>query len=299
MKATHKRLLEQVAQMAAEGEFGESIKSAQREYDQLPAGMAILLKTVLDFCAETSHHESEIAQIRSLAYQLLIVAYREAKRKDTAIALSFAHSFIEDYPGVPESSLLPQWCSLAQASLAFREMAHSENRLLVWQQSCKQFQAYNEFLNGLFGYLIVLLRTSLGRSVNIQVFDATYANKIRQFSSLTGGEDGPFYLFCRLARPRIRNAIAHETIWLDSDVGKVRFIEGRNPKIESEMELVEFMALSSIGSHLAHAYLAAIGVIAIMEEGTDFAKDLIPPQLVRVFTHVQDSAWHNNCVKGD
>lgn len=299
MKATHKRLLEQVAQMAAEGEFGESIKSAQREYDQLPAGMAILLKTVLDFCAETSHHESEIAQIRSLACQLLIVAYREAKRKDTTIALSFAHSFIEDYPGVPESSLLPQWCSLAQASLAFREMAHSENRLLVWQQSCKQFQAYNEFLNGLFSYLIVLWRTSLGRSVNIQVFDATYANKINQFSSLTGGEDGPFYLFCRLARPRIRNAIAHETIWLDSDAAKVRFTEGRNPKIESEMQLVEFMALASIGSHLAHAYLAAIGVIAIMEEGTDFAKDLMPPQLVRVFTHVQDSARHNNCMKRD
>jgi len=151
MKATHKRLLEQVAQMAVEGKFGESIKSAQREYDQLPAGMAVLLKTVLDFCAEKPHHNSEVAQIRSLACQLLIVAYREAKRKDAAIALSFAHSFIEDYAGVPESSLLPQWCSLAQASLAFREMAHSENRLLVWQQSCKQFQAYNEFLNGLFG----------------------------------------------------------------------------------------------------------------------------------------------------
>jgi len=123
--------------------------------------------------------------------------------------------------------------------------------------------------------------------VNIQVFNATYANKISQFSSLTGGEDGPFYLFCRFARPRIRNAIAHETIWLDSDAAKVRFVEGRNPKFESEMELVEFTALASTGSHLAHAYLAAISVITIMEEGTDFAKNLMPPELVRVFTHVR------------
>jgi len=290
VKDTHKRLLEQVAQMAAEGKFGDSIAAAQREYDQLPAGMAILIKAVLDFCAETARHAPEIAQIRSLACQLLIVAYREAKRKNPSGALAFVHSFIQDYPGVPESSLLPRWCSLAQASLAFREVAHSQNRLLVWQQTCKQFQAYNEFLNGLFAYLIILWRTSLGKNVDTRVFDANYANKLDQFNSLTGGENGPFYLFVRLARPRIRNAIAHETIWLDSDAMKVRFTEGRSHKVESEMDLVEFTALASTGSHLAHAYLAAIGVIAVMEDGTDLAKLLIPPQLVRVLTHTAGDA---------
>ncbi len=223
--------------------------------------------------------------MRSLTCQLLIVAYREAKRKDADIALSFVESFIGDYPGVPESSLLSRWCSLAQASLAFREVADSQNPLLVWQQVCKQFQAYNEFLNGLLAYMIILLRTSAGKAVRTAVFDAPYGNKVDQFNSLTGGEDGPFYLLCRLARPRIRNAIAHETIWLDSDAAKVRYTEGRAPRSEYEMDLVEFMGLALAGSHLPHAYLAALGVIAVMEAGNDRARSLLPLQLVRAYTH--------------
>ena len=290
MKDTHKNLLEQFSQMAAEGKFGDSITASQREYDQLPMGMAIMLKAIEDFCAETANHSPEIAETRSLMCQLLIVAYREARRKDPNGALPFVHSFIEDYPGVPESSLLPRWCSLGQASLAFREVAHSQNRLLVWQQMCKQFQAYNEFLNGLLSYLIILWRISLGKHIDTRVFHATYGNKVDQFTSLTGGEDGPFYLFIRMARPRIRNAIAHETIWLDSDAIKVRFTEGRNHRTESEMDLIEFTALASTGSHLAHAYLAAIAVIVTMEGGTELAQSLIPPHLVAVFTHTGPNA---------
>lgn len=271
--------------MAAEGQFGDSIIASRPEYDQLPMGVAIMLKVIEDFCAESAKHDSEIAEIRSLMCQLLIVAYREARRKDPDGALPFVHSFIEDYPGAPESSLLPRWCSLGNACLALREMAHSQNKLLIWQQTCKQFQAYNEFLNGLLPYLIILWRISLGKQIHTRVFDANYANKLDQFKSLTDGEDGPFYLFIRIARPRIRNAIAHETIWLDSDATKVRFTEGRNHKTESEMDLIEFAVLASTGSHLAHSYLAAIAVIVTMEAGTELAHSLVPPHLVRVFRH--------------
>ncbi len=289
MKETHKRLLEQLAEMATEGKFGESVKAAQNEYARLPPGIAVLIRAVLDFCKETSKNHEKIAQIRSLFCQLLIGAYREAKRKNQDVALSLLHSFIGDYQGVPESSLLPRWCSLAQASLAFREVAQSNNRLLIWQQSCKLFQAYNEFPNGLLSYLIILWRTSTGKIINTSVFDAPYGNKIDQFNRLTGGEDGPFYLLCRFARPKIRNAIAHETIWLDSDVAKVRYTEGHAPRAEYEIDLVEFMSLASTGSHLAPAYLAAIGVIAVMEAGNEFAESFLPSQLIRVYTHKVDA----------
>lgn len=284
MKDSRKRLLEQLAQMAAEGKFGDQIKESENEYARLPKGIAVMLKVTADFCEETSKHATEIAQFRSLVCQLLIVAYREARRKDPGGASPFLHSLIEDYPGVPESALLPRWGTLAQASLALRELADSQNRLMVWQQASTQFQAYNEFLNGLLSYLIVLWRISLGKPVDTRVFDSSYANKIRQLELLTDGEDGPFYVFVRIARPRIRNAIAHGTIWLDSDAAKVRFTDNR-AKIESEMDLTEFMALAGIGSHLAHSYLAAIAVIATMEFGTEFAQSLIPPQFVRLFNH--------------
>ena len=65
------------------------------------------------------------SQIRNLSCQLLIVAYREAKKRDPEIAQSLVNSFTTDYPNVPESTLLPRWCSLAQASLAMREVAQS------------------------------------------------------------------------------------------------------------------------------------------------------------------------------
>jgi hypothetical protein len=283
MKESHARLLKQFADMAADGQFGDSIKKEQEVYDQLPQGIAILLKFVFDFWEEIFKKNDELSQIRNLSCQLLIVAYREAKKRDPEIAQSLVNSFTTDYPGVPESTLLPRWCSLAQASLAMREMAQSRNRLMVWQQTCKQFQAYNEFLNGLLAYLIILWRTKEGRPVKTSVFDTTYANKLDQFSSLTGGEEGAFYLFCRLARPKIRNAIAHETIWLDADENKVRYEEGRHPRTERKMDLIEFMGLAAAGSHLAQSYLAAIAVIAVMEEEYELGKKVLPPQLVKVF----------------
>ena len=286
MKNTHQRLIQQFSQLASEGMFSQFIKASQQQYDKLKplGGVAVLVQVAHEFHEVTEHHDQEIGEIRSLICQLLIVAYREAKRKDPSIALAFVHSFIQDYPSIPESSLLPRWVSLTQSSLAIREISHSQNRLLAWQIYKQQFQAYNEFLNGLLSYLIILWRTSLSKRVNLNVFNANYANKVDDFNTLTGGEDGAFYIFSRLARPRIRNAIAHESIWLDSETGKVCFTEGRgNNNVESEMDLSEFVALSGIGSHLPHAYITAIAVIAVMEDGSDFAKSLLPLQLAQVF----------------
>lgn len=290
MKESHKKLLEQFNKMAEDGVFGDQIANSRSEYEKLPNGISIMLKTVSDFLECSSSHEPEIAQMRQLACQSLIVAYREANRKDPNIAAHFLNSFIQDYPGVAESCLLPRWTSLANACLAFRELSQSQNRLLIWQQSLKQFQAYNEYLNGLFGYLIILWRTHLGKPVNPKVLNTSYGNKINQLSELTGGDDGIFYLFLRIAQPDIRNAIAHESIWLDSDAAIVHYNHGNQNKIESQIDLVEFMAYAAYGSHIAQPYLAAISVIVIMECGSDSAKSLLPESYRKVFLHITNDA---------
>lgn len=289
MKESHKKLLEQFSNMAAAGAFGDQIAESRSEYEQLPNGIPIMLKTVSDFCAGLSSDSPELAQMRQLACKSLIVAYREANRKDPDIAAHFVNSFIRDYPGVAESCLLPRWTSLANACLAFRELAHSKNRLLIWQQSLKLFQAYNEYLDGLFGYLIILWRTHLGKPVNPNVLNTTYGNKINQLSELTGGEGGIFYFYLRLAQPDIRNAIAHESIWLDSDAAIVRYNHGNQNKIESQIGLVEFMTYATSGSHIAQPYLAAISVIVIMEYGSELAKSLLPESYRKVFLHVTNA----------
>lgn len=286
MKESHKKLIEQFSKMANDGAFGDQIAESQSEYKQLPNGIPIMLKTVSDFCAGLSSDAPELAKMRQLACQTLIVAYREANRKDPDIASHFLNSFIQDYPGVPESCLLPRWTSLVNACLAFREIAHSQNRLLIWQQSLKQFQAYNEYLNGLFGYLIILWRTQLGKPVNPNVLNTSYGNKINQLSKLTGGDQGIFYFYLRLAQPNIRNAIAHESIWLDSDAAIVSYNHGNQNKIESQIDLVEFMTYVTSGSHIGQPYLAAIAVIATMEYGSELAKSLLPESYRKLFSHI-------------
>lgn len=301
MKETHKILLNQLNKMAADGRFGDAVRKAEEEYRQLPPGIAVLIKLILDFHQSWTSKQDEISQIQSLLCQLQIVAYREARRKNPDIASCFISSFIADYPGVPESCLILRWSSLAQSSLAFREVSYLENRLLAWQQSCRQIQSYNEFLNGLIPYLIILWRTSQGKSVNPNVFGTAYANKVEQLSSVTGGEDGAFYLFTRLAQPKIRNAIAHESIWLDSDAAKVHYTDGRELKKEYEIDLVEFLALASAGAQLCFSYLASIGVIAVMEAGNDYAKSLVPAFYTNLYNHAAEPSkpLRNHRAKND
>ena len=272
--------------MADDCSFADQVAESRTEYKQLPNGIPVMLKTVSDFCTGLSSDSPEIAQMRQLACQVLIVAYREANRKDPDIAMHFVNSFIQDYPGVQESSLLPRWTSLVNASLATRELAHSQNRLLIWQQSLKLVQAYNEYLSGLFGYLIILWRTHLKKSVNPNVLNTTYGNKINQLSKLSGGDDGIFYFYLRLAHPDIRNAIAHESIWLDSEANIVRYSHGNQNKQESQIGLVEFMAIAASGSHIAQPYLVAISVIVIMESESELAKSLLPESYRKVFSHI-------------
>ncbi|NQT24296.1 hypothetical protein HQ585_02970, partial [candidate division KSB1 bacterium] len=138
MKQSHTNLLKQLSEMAAESKFGDAIIASKAEYDNLPNDEAIFLKAVLDFAEVTATHAPEIAKIRNLACRLLIVAYRETSRKDRPAAAAFLNSFTKDYPGVAESSILPRWSSLANASLAMREVAYTKNRILIWQQALKQ-----------------------------------------------------------------------------------------------------------------------------------------------------------------
>lgn len=283
MKNSHKNLLKQLSEMVANCKFSRDIRESQAVYSTLLSDEYILIRTIIDFVEETVKHSSEIASFRNLICQLFIVAYRESRRKDHLVAEAFFNSFTEDYPGVAESCLLPRLVSLVNSSLAMREVAHTENRLLIWQQVAKQFQAASEFLNGLFPYLIIMWRTANNKSYKTSVFNQPFRQLVNQFSNLTGGEDGPFYLLILISRPEIRNAIAHETIWLDSENGKVRYVDGRDNKQEYEIDFIEYIAIASISSHLASTYLAALAVIGIMEFGSNFAKSLVPITLVNVF----------------
>jgi len=285
MKKIHGRLLQQIAKLASEGKFGEAAHSASQEYSQIPIGIPTMLKYISDFYEKNNSTNQEIARTKDYFCQMLIMLYRETKKLNPSLSTAFISSFIEDFPNVDGSLLLPRWSSLAQASLAFKKVATSEDSLLIWQQASRLFQAYNEFLNGLLGFLIVAWRCVKDKEINPNVFNSSYAVKARQFSELTDGENGVFYLFHRIIKPKMRNAIAHETAWLDMDAGKVRYTEGSQQRIEYEMDLIEFLSLTTLGSQVGSAYIAAIAAVIVLEEGNEKEKPFLPHHLIKLFEH--------------
>lgn len=283
MSQAHLELLRQAAEMAEEGKFGESIRAARREYEQLPAGLAVFVKCVLEAYRDDPGMIDEFRQMRDLVTQLLIVAYRDALRDHPVVANALMNSLVSHYPGVPESCLAPQLCTLAGAALAFREVVGSTNRNMLWQHASRTFLAYNEFINALLGFLIPCLRPARGRGPQAAVFSAPYQSRVDQLVALTGGEEGAFFLLCRLAKPPVRNAIAHGDCWLDPDAAKVRYVVGRKDRRQEEMELADFLVLTTMGTHLVEPYLAAIGTLAVVEAGAPSVQSLLPQHLVRVF----------------
>jgi len=272
-------LLRQFSEMGTDGTFGAEAQSASAEYEELPSGMHAAAKYLAEFYTDTD----ETQQHRDYLVQILLVAYRDAKKKDPQVAWSFASAFIEDYPGMPGTALLPRWTNLTESCMGFKAVADSQNRSLVWQQSSRLVLALNEFLDGLLGMLILTWRCATNRSVNPNVLYNAYGAKVNEFNELTNGEEGAFYLFFRIAMPKLRNGLSHGSAWLDSENGLVRYSEGGRNRTEHEIDIVEFMARVKLGCDLAKAYIAALAAIVLLESSEYSAVSGIREQLVTLW----------------
>jgi len=285
MKKSHESLLKQFLEIAKGGKFGGKIKEKSEEIDKIESGIELLLWHVANFYKEMDETDDEnIKKAQSIIYQIIIVAYREANRNNPEVATALVNSFTSDYPNVPNTCLLPKWHSLASASLAFKEV-HDLNPLVSWEANKQLFQAYNEFLNGLLGYLLLCWRTGQGRDINTDVLTQNYAQTLTQFKDISAGEDGIFYIIFRIAKPRIRNACAHGDIWLDADKGVVRYNDHIEEE-EKEVSIEEFLIWNLMGSIISNSYLSALATIAILEEGNEGLKKLIPKRIIELFNFV-------------
>jgi hypothetical protein len=287
MDEYQRRLIEQLTHLASESAFGKAIRESQQQYAQLSKGIDIFIEIVKDYDEKTKTDHQIFVSVYSQIFESIIVAYIEARSISPEEAKLFLLSFMSDYPGVPESSLLTRWSSFAETSLLAKEVSTSNSPLLIWQQYKKLFQAYNEFLNGLLSYLIILKQTAKGKKVKLEIFEAGYSQKIDQFKALNKEGDDCFNVFTEIAFPKIRNAIAHETISMDAGKKIVYYVDGKGQKrTRHEMEIAEFMKYAAIGSYILFTYLAAISLIAVMEEGSESDKSLLPSQLVHLFNYV-------------
>lgn len=270
-------------EIAKDGTLGIEIEKTQKEYEEINNDIARIIKYIYDVLTPKSENDLKIMQSKAILSQYIILAYREAKKKDIEIANGLLYSFIEDYPSRSHSCLLEKWRTLAESILSVKEISGSKKRLEIWQNYSKLFQSYNEFLNGLLNYLILCWKCYLGELTDLAVFESSYGNKIDEFEKITDGENGVFYLIFRIANNQIRNAIAHGDIRFDPNSGIIYYLIGRKNKTEKQIHIDDFMAITILGSTIAQAYLAGIGTIVVMEHGTEKAKELLPDYLKKAF----------------
>lgn len=288
MRENYKRLIEQIAKSTEEGIFGEAALLASKEYKGLPDGITRMIKFVQDLSEEISstNLDSDNPDINFVTFyfwQILIVVYRDSKKKDVEIANALLFSFINDYPNMPNTALLLRWNSLSQSIFAFKSITSSQDPLLVWQQCSRLFLDYSEFINGLLGYLIISLRCAQEKKINPNIFGRTYAVKAKEFEDLTNGENGVFYLLHRIIKPKLRNGIAHGNSWLDSENNKVLYTDGKT-EVVNEISLEEFLVLTSIGSNLARSFMAAVATISIWEFGTVEQRLSLPSIFIKLLS---------------
>jgi len=282
MDGDYQELIDLTVSVAQEGKLGDSIRSALEQYKKL-GGVSVFLKCAIDAFAAESGQPPEIAAIKRDFSRAIVHSHRTASAQCPEVAGSLVCSNLRDFPGIPGTCLLPRFNSLAMAALGSRSVAHSDDQPAIWNQVSRLFLAYNEFLNALLGFVILCV-VEQNPGCARRVFSSSYANRIQEIRNVSGVHR-ELSVMLRLARPRIRNALAHGTAWLNPVKARVDYQDLRGKK--DSIKLTDFMALVMIGSHLAEAYLAGIGLIVIGEHGSAAVKDLLPEE-VRLFM-----AWNH------
>ena len=155
---------------------------------------------------------------------------------------------------------------------------------MIWKQTLNMFQSYNEFLNGLLGYLILCWQIINSKPLNTNLVQSNYGVKVQHFKKLTNSEDGIFYLYHRISRPDLRNAIAHSSIWLDDETSEIYYAEGKG-KRKKTINVTDFFSLSFFGSYIAGAYTIALSSVIVWMSGNKKYQLQLPKDIIKFFTN--------------
>jgi hypothetical protein len=286
LKESHIRLINELPRLAPKDASKQALPDAEFYYGQTLDNNSIFVDFAQEFYDNIILEDQKAGSILISIYSFILNTYCAAKVVKPEEALTFYSSWLYDYPGVPESCLLRKWSSLGLANYNFQNSRYSGTEGQKWEDLRSLFKSYNEFLNALISYLIILLQISQGKQVNPGIFDSPYGSKLDQLRKLVSNDKGASYLVNNLARPHIRNAIAHEEIFPDSKNDRVIYIDGRGiNKRQYDLDYSEFGNLAIYGSYLFHIYFASICVISVMEHGTDKEKSLLPSDLAKAYTY--------------
>lgn len=267
----------------------------QRRVEALQAGMASLgkqstsrplpqqlIENVKAGLYQTGDLE-EMNAFRINLTQVMLVFYREVKKRDPEAALWLLRSFQEDHPDVPGSNCFSKVMSLLEASYNVQSTSKDAlngrgNRELSFMTAKECYRAGAGFLSALMGWMYLLFRVWEGQAFEGQPLKWPDAKKADEFEKISKGRDGIFFMLTPLVNKHLRNAIAHGDIQLDSQNAKVLYSNKIEDRIvHSEMNLTEFVGLGTyLFSRLPSIYLGVLSTILIFESGSVEEKLQLP-----------------------
>jgi len=275
-------LLELMVEMSQGGQLGLSIQASLGDYQDL-AGEGVFLKCVIDSYTPDPGQPPEIAALRAGFSDAITDTHSVAAIRSPDAARALIFCLLEDFPGAPGTCLLPKFNDLAMACIGFRSVAMSDDRPVIWKLASSVFSAYNEFLNGVCGFILLCL-SEPGKVAPRTVFATPYARKLHQLQDTYAGNAhlANLPVVHRLAEPHIRNALAHGTAWLNGRQACVHYIASNGKR--NSISLVDFMGSAMAGSHLPQSFLAGIGTVVLMENGSERARALLAERLKELRT---------------
>jgi len=228
--------------------------------------------------------------VRLILVQVIVVAYREARKNDPEVASWLFRSYLEDHPEAPGSRLFEKCDGLLEAAHTLKAVAGTRDSRVLFQATKEVHRAVGEFVPLLMAWLALLWQVKQGEQPEFKLLKAQTpaGTKVKRFTEITNGEDGIFYLLSRLINVQLRNAIAHSTVTLDEENARVSFSRIENGvRVYEHIDLTKYMADIYMHTRLPAIYLAALSGILVMETGTPEERLSLPAVIIQAFSGVK------------
>lgn len=267
--------LEQLGKHISQGLLGSSVQAGFKEYQGLTDPNEVFLKTINDFYNSEISPEFEDYP-HSLIHTILFLYFKN-EPNNPEIANYFPEIFQQEIPSVKGTYIFDKYMNLLEIGTTFKKNSNTDDPLLLWEIIKKYHLAINEFLNALSGVILINYRFFNGLSYNVNAVGNNYGSKIKELIDLNIGSPELDNLL-ETTRPDLRNAIAHENIWLDSTNQLVKY-RNKNDTSDNEMSISEFVMLLSKSAYYAEAYLVAISTIMLFSSNKPEYRAKLPKAL--------------------
>jgi hypothetical protein len=276
-----KEKLLQMTLLTKDGLYGNKAKIDLERAHNTPNAIYYYIDFINDLYKPAGENK-ELHQIAMSINEYLLILYRDSKAKDKKVSNALFESLFCDFPNTQNTNLFDKYRTLVDSSISFKNAINTNDKLILWNIGKSLFEAYNEFLNGLIGYINICAKSVLGIKYNPNIHHNSYKAKLDEFNSLKLNIIFP--IFSNIAKPEIRNAFAHSKITFNHESSIIDYtIKNGNNFENKKIDYIEFIAYLSAGTYVPIGYITALCTISVIEYGNITDISLLPDEIKNIF----------------